>query len=105
MLVNLKNYITNLLVYQQMLTDDLKNLNSKNVDDVNNINDLVINNLNKNLDKKITTKNQGILMNSKEESTNNYLINILTSVFLVSLFIYVFIILYYSAKQGANNNQ
>ena len=74
-----------------MLTDDLKNLNSKNVDNVNNINDLVINNLNKNLDKKITTKNQGILMNNTEESTNNYLINILTSVFLASLFIYVFL--------------
>ena len=98
-----KDYITQLLVYQQLLTDDLKNLNSKNVDNVNNINDLVINNLNKNLDKKITTKNQGILMNNTEESTNNYLINILTSVFLASLFIYVFIILYYSAKQGSNN--
>ena len=68
--------ITNLLVYQQLMTDELRQLNSNNVDDVNKINDLVINNLNDNLDKKILTKNQGIKMNSTEEKINNNLINI-----------------------------
>lgn len=99
-----QNHITNLLVYHNLLADELKELNSNNVDDVNNINDIVIDNLNKNLDRKITTKNQGILMNNKEESTNTYLINILTSIFLGALFIYIFIILYYSAKQTSTKS-
>ena len=86
------------------MADELKELNSNNVDDVNNINDIVIDNLNKNLDRKITTKNQAILMNNREESTNTYLINILTSIFLGALFIYIFIILYYSAKQTSNKS-
>ena len=99
-----QDHITNLLVYHNLLADELKELNSNNVDDVNNINDIVIDNLNKNLDRKITTKNQAILMNNREESTNTYLINILTSIFLGALFIYIFIILYYSAKQTSTKS-
>lgn len=98
-----KDYITNLLVYQQLMTDELRQLNSNNVDDVNKINDLVINNLNDNLDKKILTKNQGIKMNSTEEKINNNLINILTSIFIAFICIYVFIILYYSSIKIPNN--
>jgi len=97
-----KDYISNLLVYQQLMTDELRQMNSKNVDDVNKINDIVINNLNNNLDKKITTKNQGIKMNQTEEKMNNYLINILTSIFIGALVLYIFIILYFSSKK--NNN-
>ena len=97
-----KDYISNLLVYQQLMTDELRQMNSKNVDDVNKINDVVINNLNNNLDKKITTKNQGIKMNQTEENMNNYLINILTSIFIGALIFYIFIILYFSSKK--NNN-
>ena len=98
-----KDYISNLLVYQQLMTDELRHLNNKNVDDVNNINDIVINNLETNLDRKITTKNQGIKMNNTEEKVNNYLINILTSVFIGFIIIYVFIILYFSTKLPNNN--
>jgi len=97
-----KDYISNLLVYQQLMTDELKNLNNKNVDDVNNINDIVINNLNTNLDRKITTKNQAIKMNNTEENVNNSLINILTSIFIIFIIIYVFILLYFNAQ--VNNN-
>ena len=61
-----KDYISNLLVYQQLMTDELKHLNNKNVDDVNNINNIVINNLNNNLDSKITTKNKAIRINNYE---------------------------------------
>ena len=84
------------------MTDELRQMNSKNVDDVNKINDVVINNLNNNLDKKITTKNQGIKMNQTEENMNNYLINLLTSIFIGALVFYIFIILYFSSKK--NNN-
>ena len=97
-----KDYISNLLVYQQLMGDELKHLNNKNVNDVNNINELVINNLNKNLEKKITTKNQAILLNNQEESVNNYLINILVSMFILSIIIFVFILLYFNSQK--NNN-
>lgn len=97
-----KSYISNLLVYQQLMTDELKNLNSKSTNDVNNINDLVINNLNKNLDKKITTKNQAIKMNNTEENINNKLINILITVFIVFVIMYIFLLLYFSAKKQNN---
>ena len=43
-----------------MMTDEMKQLNMKNVDDVNKINDIVINNLNDNLTRKITTKSRYI---------------------------------------------
>ena len=84
------------------MTDELRQMNSKNVDDVNRINDVVINNLNNNLDKKITTKNQGIKMNQTEENMNNYLINLLTSIFIGALVFYIFIILYFSSKKNSN---
>ena len=99
-----KDYISNLLVYQQLMGDELKHLNNKNVNDVNNINEIVINNLNKNLEKKITTKNQAILINNNEENVNNYLINILSSIFILSIIIFIFIIVYFSAKNN-NNTQ
>jgi len=97
-----KDYISNLLVYQQLMTDELKNLNNKNVDDVNNINDIVINNLNNNLERKITTKSQAIKMNTTEENVNNTLINILTSIFIIFIIIYVFILLYFNTKTNTN---
>ena len=94
-----KDYISNLLVYQQLMGDELKHLNNKNVNDVNNINELVINNLNKNLEKKITTKNQAILLNNQEESVNNYLINVLVSMFILSIIIFVFVLLYFNSQK------
>jgi hypothetical protein len=97
-----KDYISNLLVYQQLMGDELKHLNNKNVNDVNNINEIVITNLNKNLEKKITTKNQAILLNNKEESVNNYLINILVSMFILSIIIFVFILLYFNSNKKNN---
>ena len=101
---NIKDYITDMLVYQQLMTDELKNLNDKNATKVSEINDLVINNLNTNLDRKITTKKQAIKMNSTEENVNNKLINILVTVFIVFIIIYIFILLYFSSrKQGSNN--
>jgi len=99
---NFKDYISNLLVYQQLMTNEMKQLNTKNVDDVNNINDTVINNLNDNLDRKINTKNQGIIMNNQEEKTNNYLINILTTILIIFILLYIFMILYFSALKSNN---
>ena len=87
-----------------MMTDEMKQLNMKNVDDVNKINDIVINNLNDNLTRKITTKNQGILMNKQEEKTNNYLINILSYTVILFICLYVFILLYFNAVKKNNTN-
>lgn len=99
-----KDYISNLLIYQQLMTDEMKQLNMKNVDDVNNINDIVINNLNENLNRKITTKNQGILMNQQEEKTNNYIINVLSYTLILFIILYVFIILYFNSVKKNNSN-
>lgn len=98
-----KDYISNLLVYQQLMTDELKHLNNKNVDDVNNINSIVIKNLNDNLDKKITTKNQVIRMNNYQEKTNNFLINLLSILFIILFIVFIFIILYYTSKKNISH--
>jgi len=86
------------------MTDEMKQLNMKNVDDVNNINDIVINNLNENITRKITTKNQGILMNQQEEKTNNYIINVLSYTLILFIVLYVFIILYFNSVKKNNSN-
>lgn len=93
------DYISNLLVYQQLMSDELKHLNNKNVNEIHNINDIVITNLNNTLDKKITTKNQQIRINDQKEIANNYLINMLSFLFFAMIVIFVFIILYYNAKK------
>ena len=98
-----KDYVSNILIYQQLLNDDLKNLNKKNLDEVDNINEIVINNLNKNLDNEINTKNQAIKMNVTTENANNFLINLLFTVFIIFFLTFIFIILYYSSKPKPNS--